>query len=68
MKFENEKDRDYYVKEDPVHDAFAKSIGEVVQTVRYVRTTVLLLRKYYSLYFLASHIDADVFVILCPAS
>lgn len=32
--FENEQDRDYYVREDPAHQEFVKSIGEVIQSVR----------------------------------
>lgn len=40
VKFANEKDRDYYAKEDPVHLAFAKSIGDVVQAVRYVTISI----------------------------
>ena len=34
MEFESVEDRDYYVKEDPVHLAFVKSLDGIVQNVR----------------------------------
>lgn len=36
MWFDSEKDRDYYVKEDPVHKAFVASAGPIIQSVRVV--------------------------------
>ena len=35
-EFENEKDRDYYVNEDPVHDEFKKFVLGVAEVVRVV--------------------------------
>ena len=31
VEFENAEDRDYYVKEDPVHLEFVKKAGEVIE-------------------------------------
>ncbi|KAM7201278.1 dabb domain containing protein [Rhypophila sp. PSN 637] len=31
VEFASEEDRDYYVKTDPAHQAFVKSIGDLVQ-------------------------------------
>ena len=36
MWFDSEKDRDYYIEEDPVHQAFVKSITPILQAVRVV--------------------------------
>jgi len=55
VKFANEEDRDYYAKEDPAHIAFVKSIGEIIQAIRYwinysfpqqFTTSCVLLREY----------------------
>lgn len=34
--FENVEDRDYYVKKDPAHQAFVKSIGDIMASARVV--------------------------------
>jgi hypothetical protein len=36
MWFDSEKDRDYYINEDPVHKAFGESLGPILQSVRVV--------------------------------
>lgn len=33
MEFETEADRDYYVKEDPAHQAFVKSLQGIMTSV-----------------------------------
>ncbi|OCK75386.1 stress responsive A/B barrel domain protein [Lepidopterella palustris CBS 459.81] len=35
-QFENEEDREYYVKKDPMHLAFVKSLDGILQNVRVV--------------------------------
>lgn len=39
VEFENAEDRDYYVKSDPVHLAFVKSLGGVIEKVQVVDYT-----------------------------
>ena len=36
MEFENEEDRNYYVKTDEAHQAFVKSLGGLVAGVQVV--------------------------------
>lgn len=36
VNFENVEDRDYYVKKDPAHQAFVKSIGDIIASARVV--------------------------------
>ncbi|TID24158.1 stress responsive A/B barrel domain protein [Venturia nashicola] len=36
VNFENIEDRDYYVKKDPAHEAFVKSIGDIMASARVV--------------------------------
>lgn len=36
MQFEDEQDREYYVKKDPAHLAFVKSLDGLVERVRVV--------------------------------
>ena len=36
MTFSSAEDRDYYVSKDPVHLAFAKSVGDIVKQVTVV--------------------------------
>lgn len=38
-EFENEKDREYYLKEDPTHLAFVKSLADVVSKAQVVDFT-----------------------------
>ena len=38
-QFENEADRAYYLDQDPVHQAFKGSIGDVVERVQVVDFT-----------------------------
>ena len=39
VEFESIEDRDYYVTEDPVHQGFAKSIGDVVEKAQVIDFT-----------------------------
>jgi hypothetical protein len=36
VKFASERDRDYYVKEDPVHQTFVKSLDGLIEKVTVV--------------------------------
>ncbi|RJE22164.1 Dabb, partial [Aspergillus sclerotialis] len=36
VEFENSEDRDYYVKSDPVHQAFVKSLDGIIQKVQVI--------------------------------
>ena len=36
MEFESVKDRDYYVHEDPTHQAFIQYAGPYIQNVRVI--------------------------------
>ncbi|KAF1989066.1 hypothetical protein K402DRAFT_391219 [Aulographum hederae CBS 113979] len=38
-EFENEADRKYYLEQDPVHLAFVKSLGDIMERVRVVDFT-----------------------------
>ncbi|KAL2057026.1 hypothetical protein ABVK25_002765 [Lepraria finkii] len=39
MEFENIEDRDFYVTEDPVHQWFVKSIGDVIEKAQVIGFT-----------------------------
>ncbi|WEW59210.1 hypothetical protein PRK78_004679 [Emydomyces testavorans] len=39
VEFENAQDRDYYVQEDPAHQAFVKSVGSVLEKAHVVDFT-----------------------------
>ena len=39
VEFESEGDRDYYVKEDPAHQAFVKGVSEIVEKIHVVDFT-----------------------------
>ena len=36
VEFESEEDREYYVKKDPAHSAFVKSLGSVIEKAQVI--------------------------------